>query len=229
MRHLNLAIAVTAIAAAAAVSGAPAKANIVWDLSSQTGDLGPTASYTSGGYTITATGWLASTSVCSSPTYCFPVTSTDLYGKAEGGDESGLGIASDPSGEHEIYYPTEIQIDVSQPYAAGLRTYQFEMGSSTQGEAWSVIGSNTPISDGLPGTLLYNMNTDELTPHDLSGYKYYWFLYTGPLEGVGGSNVLLYKEFAAIPEPATWGLMGLGFAALAFAGYRRANARALAA
>ena len=27
-------------------------------------------------------------------------------------------------------------------------------------------------------------------------------------------------EFAAVPEPATWAMLGLGFGALAFAGYR---------
>jgi len=230
MRNAKLAVLGAALAGTLAFGGAPAQANIVWDLSTYGGNLGPTSSYTSDGYTITATGWLA-TDVGGA--YQFPISPTDLYGKQLGGDEDGLGIANDPSGDHEIYFPSFIQIDVSDPYAAGLTHYQFEMGSSTQGEQWSVFGSNQPIANPPPDynyQILYDNYTDELTPHDLSGYKYYLFLYTGPQEGVGDSNVLLYKTFAAIvPEPSTWALMGLGFAALAFVGYRRANGKAVTA
>jgi hypothetical protein len=148
MRHGTSALRGALLACGLTVAGlAPAQAGLLtWDLSTATGDLGASSSYTAGGYTITATGWLATG--CGSPTYCFPVTSTDLWGKNDGGDESGLGITNDPSHDHEIYYPALVQIDVSQPYAAGLHNYQFEMGSTTAGEAWSVGGSNTPISDG---------------------------------------------------------------------------------
>jgi hypothetical protein len=31
-----------------------------------------------------------------------PSNETALFGKAAGGDESGLGLSADPSGEHEI-------------------------------------------------------------------------------------------------------------------------------
>jgi hypothetical protein len=206
----------------------PAQAGLLtWDLSTATGDLGPTSSYNAGGYTITATGFANSTA---SP----PYATTDLYGKAEGAGESGLGIASDPSGDHEIWGHTFIQLDVSAPYAAGLHTYQFEMGSTTDGEAWSVYGAdNAATNPGFgPTTLLYSNYTDQLTVHSLSGYDYYFFLYTGPSSGVGGSNVLLYKTFSAVtsvPETSTWAMMGLGFAGLAFAGYRsRRSAAAIA-
>jgi hypothetical protein len=226
MRYATSALTGAVLAGGLTVAGlAPAQAGLLtWDLSTTTGNLGTTSSYTAGGYTITATGWLATD--CGSPNYCFPVTPTALWGKADGGDESGLGIANDPSNDHEIYYPALVQIDVSQPYAAGLHNYQFEMGSTTAGEAWSVAGSNTPISDGNPGALLYNQVTDELTIHDLSGYQYYWFLYTGPTDGsAGGDNVLLYKTFSAVtgvPESSTWAMMLLGFA-----GYRKAKGPAV--
>ncbi len=214
-------VCAAAVVAASIAGAASANANVVWDLSSQAGNLGSSASYTAGGYTITATGWMGSTASCSSPTYCAPFTATSLYGKTDSGDESGLGIANDPSGEHEIYYPALVQIDVSAPYAAGLVSYQFQMGSSTDGEEWSVLGSNSSISGGLAGTTVLYSNLADENVHTISGYKYYSFLYTGPEANVGGANVLLYKTFSgSVPEPSTWAMLALGFAGLGFAGYR---------
>jgi hypothetical protein len=51
------------------------------------------------------------------------------------------------------------------------------------------------------------------------GYKYYDFFYDGDC----GGNVLIETLSAAAPEPSTWAMMGLGFAGLGFAGYRKAK------
>jgi hypothetical protein len=36
----------------------------------------------------------------------------------------------------------------------------------------------------------------------------------------GNANILFYSDFAAVPEPATWAMMLIGFAGLGLAGYR---------
>ena len=209
-----------AVVLASAILGsiaAPAGATtITWDLSSPTGNLGNTHTYTSGAYSIVAKGFNNNNAMN-------PWATADLYGKHDGGDENGLGINSDPTGEHEIYKGTYVQIDVTQPFSQGFKTYQFEMGSSTQGEQWTVYGSNSALPLGAGSWTSLITSTDELVQHTISGYMYYDFTYSGPTNGVGGANVLLYKDFtasSAVPEPATWTMMGLGFAGLGLAGYR---------
>jgi hypothetical protein len=84
MRYWKSALRGAAVAGGLAVAGfAPAHAGLLtWDLSSQLGDLGPTASYMAGAYTITATGF-ASQADC--PGAC---AMTDLYGKNDGGTKA---------------------------------------------------------------------------------------------------------------------------------------------
>ncbi len=52
--------------------------------------------------------------------------------------------------------------------------------------------------------------------------------YDGALFGPGGAhNYYTYGDsltLTAVPEPSTWAMLGLGFAALGFAGYRKARA-----
>ena len=64
---------------------------VIWDLSGPNVVLGTTHNYTAGGATITAAGFAGS--------FTAP---TALYGKNLGGDERGLGLNNDPTGEHEI-------------------------------------------------------------------------------------------------------------------------------
>ena len=45
----------------------------------------------------------------------------------------------------------------------------------------------------------------------------------------GQAHIDFYSDPAVAPEPATWAMMGLGFAALAFVGYRSRKAQAIAA
>ena len=86
-------IASTAFIITGLLSLSSAQAEVVWDLSTPSGLLGTTQTYTAGGATISAAGFAGS---FSSP--------TALFGKALGGDESGLGLANDPTnGEDEIF------------------------------------------------------------------------------------------------------------------------------
>src|SRR5260221_264902 len=67
---------------------------------SPTGDQGTTHTY--GG--ITATAYGASTPAGAPP---------HLFGKSDGGDENGVGLTTDPSGQHEITVGDFIQLDLT--------------------------------------------------------------------------------------------------------------------
>jgi hypothetical protein len=61
-------------------------------------DLGPTSTFTEGGFSLTASGFLTSGGA------------TDLYAKNLGGDEIGLGTTIDPSHQNEIVTTDFIQL-----------------------------------------------------------------------------------------------------------------------
>ena len=46
---------------------------------------------------------------------------------------------------------------------------------------------------------------------------------------IGSEAFAVLGTTGAVPEPATWAMMALGFAGLGLSGYRRAKARGLAA
>src|SRR5947209_1108553 len=130
----------TIVGIAALAAASAANAGVTINFNSSTGNLGNSHTYTASGLSVTATGYSASG------------TQAALYGKNGSGDEKGLGVASDPSGDHEIYYPGTdfIQLDVHNLF--GLATgASFFMGSTTSGETWKVYGSNIA---GQLGTLL---------------------------------------------------------------------------
>jgi hypothetical protein len=206
---MRLFFGLAGLLAATALGLSSAQAAIVtWDLSSHTGNLGITESYTSSGISITAAGF----------TNASFSDKTDLYGKNGSGDEKGLGLNNDR--DHEISGDNIIRIDFSNARNAGLTGFLFSMNSSTGGEKWEVFGSNSATS----GYTVVASGTDELL-HSISGanglFKYYFF------EDDGSSrhdNVLLYTVgamTAAVPEPSTWAMMILGFAGVGSLAYRR--------
>ena len=191
---------------------------INWNLSADTGNLGTTESYVSGGISITAAGF-------SSSSFNHP---TDLYGKNNGGDENGLGLTDDPSHDNEISGTNLIRIDFSNARSAGITGFSFSMNSSTDGEDWIVYGSNSATS----GLTEVAVGSDEVL-HNLTGtagaYKYYFF---GDEFSWSDDNVLLATVSgvtAAVPEPSTWAMMILGFAGVGFMSYRRKAKPALMA
>jgi hypothetical protein len=188
--------------------------------------------------TITATGYSYTGSLSSGS---FTGTATKLYNKSQGGDEVGLGINSDPTGNGEIYTGTLIRIDVTTARAQGVGPFSFSMGSTTQGEAWSVYGSNT-ANTGLVN--LYLNNTGDGVTDPLTLYNYYYFAYTGPAltygkywsnghwvtyetSTCGGCNVLLdtfsgqYTTELTTPLPGALPLFVSGLGAFGFVGWRR--------
>jgi hypothetical protein len=189
---LRGALTALAVGAGVALSGVSAQA-FTWNLSSPSGLLGTTQTYTAGGFTITAAGFAAD--------FMHP---TALFGKAAGGDENGLGLANDPSGENEITGMNFVRIAMP----AGVSNISFIMDSTTAGESWDVFGGAT--ATGL--FTILTMGNDELVSHPLPFANFYIFEATN-----GNVLVASISATSAVPEPATWAMMLLGFLGLGFA------------
>lgn len=220
-RIKSIALIATSLAGISLCTSAHASV-VTWELNSHAGLLGATQTYSVGpsAITITAAGFTDNT---------FAHT-TRLYGKNNSGDEKGLGINSDPTGDHEIWGTTLIRIDMSSARSKGVTGFDFEFGSTTHGESWQIFGSNSATS----GYVSVFTGHDEIE-HDLTGlagsYKYYYFDRVHHAHD-GGDNVLLAfvgGVAAPVPEPSTWAMMLIGFAGLGFAGYKRARRRGIIA
>lgn len=205
------------LGSAALCAASAASAAVPINFNSAPGNLGNSHTYTASGLSVTATGYSAAG------------VQTALYGKNGSGDEKGLGLVADPSGDFEIYYPGNdfIQLDVHNLFGL-VSGASFFMGSSTSGEQWKVYGSN---SIGQLGSLLLTDSDEGL--HALSNwtqYNYYDFVAAGTVNQLGyrsAGNVLLGGlSLTRAPEPATWAMMMLGFGAIGFTlrGQRRREA-----
>jgi hypothetical protein len=210
-------LGVTLIGAMTGLNSAQA-AVVSWDLSSHTGNIGPTETFVSGGISITAAGFTSSSFS----------RRTDLYGKNSGGDEKGLGLTNDPSHDNEISGTNLVRIDFTNARTLGITGFSFSMNGANDGEEWVVFGSNSATS----GLTQVAAGWDEAL-HTLSGtagsYKYYFF---EDEYSCADDTVLLSTVSgmtAAVPEASTWAMMVLGFAGVGFLGYRRKSKSALMA
>jgi hypothetical protein len=179
-------------------------ATIIWNLNSPPGVPSPnpdTQTFTAGGITISANGF-------TSGNFSGP-PNLPLFVKTGGGDETGLGSNVDSTGDHELNGTQWIQIDFRNARMAGVTDFDFMMGSSTGTEAWRVFGSNSATS--LGSQIL--TGTDELE-HDLTGANGAFAFYN--FQATAG-NALVASVSGAVPEPATWAMMLIGFAGLGFA------------
>jgi hypothetical protein len=180
----------SALGASVGLSALPASAT-TFNLGSPSGLLGTTQTYTADGITITAAGF-------SGPAALGVGTpNVNLFGKAAGGDEVGVGLNNDTfAGEDEISGNSLIRIAM----AANLTNVSFMMDSSTAPDAWTVMGSNSATSGFVP---LFS-GTDEGVSHPLPFMNFYTFSATA-------GNVLVESISAtAVPGPIVGaGLPGL--------------------
>jgi hypothetical protein len=183
--------------------------------SSPTGDWGSTThTFTIHGISITATAF----------------NGGNLFAKNSDPDETGMGLADDPSGDHEIFAKMSgaqdyIQLDLLGLITAGFTNVKFQMGSTEGGDRWEVTACSTAgVSGSGPcsanaSTLVGSDGTLNLAPMNLSATNHY--LDISATKG----NVLLDELQAfdppSVPEPSSYALLLVGMLGLAGVSFAR--------
>ncbi len=177
--------------------------------SGPTGDLGSaTHTYTLDGIAVTAMGF----------------NGGNLFGKNSDADETGVGLAGDPSGDHEIFAKMSgaqdyIQLSLLGLITAGFTDIRFQMGSTEGGDTWQVTACSTAgVSGSGPcaanaSTLIGTDGTLNLAPMNLSATNHY--LDISAIKG----NVLVSElegtDAPTVPEPSSYALLLVGMLAVA--------------
>ena len=198
MNKILVAIAVLAVSAV----GAEANAAVTFKFSNPSGNLGVSHTYTVSGLSIIAKGFDQNNNP------------TALWGKNGGGNEDGLGLANDDTGDHEIeYLKGFVQLDVSglfKKVVAG--STKFATNSTTQGEEWAVFGSNISGSYSAANQVAHGTTQLETILPFFGKWKYYDF---AEIHKRKGDNFLIADvtttRSVGVPEPATWAMMIVGF------------------
>lgn len=111
-----------------------------------------------------------------------------------------------------------------------FQQYQLSFWVGNYGFNSGPAGVNVSITDGTSNTILLSENVSAPVPNTSSNWTRFAFNFIAD----GTSNTISFGEIngpsyiglddvsiAAVPEPATWAMMLLGFAAIGFAAYRR--------
>jgi hypothetical protein len=159
------------------------------------GATGKVESWTSGGLTITATGFTSAGK------------EDDLFIKTDGGDEHGLGLVGDSDGE--IQPGNFIQLNVSSLDKDGISSGTLTFGSVQPGEGYEICVTNT--AGTLKGATCFSGNLDEMPVNVTWGKDEY-------IDITATKGDVLISDFsfdaASTPEPGTMGLTILGAAGL---------------
>ena len=131
MKHKFTTIIMTLAAAIAAGLATQAKAvSFTFQENGSNLDLGPTSTFTSGGFSLTASGFLTAGGT------------TNLFAKNLGGTETGLGTVSDPTGQHEITTANFVQLTL--PTTPPSNFSMVLLTSVQTGESAKVFFTTTP-------------------------------------------------------------------------------------
>ena len=172
---------------------------ITWNFDTPTGTLGTSQTYTSGGITLTASGFSS------------PFTPTDLYGKNEPGVQQGLGISGLPN--NEIGGTAFVQLDVAPIMSFG--TGMLTIDSVQPGENYDIWVSNVfgqrgteIIANGTLDNIAFSVPLTQGT-------------FLGISAGTSGNVLLNSISVSSVPEPTTLVLFGTGLLLAGFLFSRR--------
>lgn len=206
----------TTVFAFALASPAYAGTPVTWNFGDHTGLLGATQDFSgSDGATIKVEGFAAGD------------VGTALFSKTDGGDENGIGLANDTTGNDEIRAGNFVLINLDGTRDKKISDFTFSMNSTTLGEGWDVYGS----LDSNPFSFTHLLTGFDEGSHSLAnGYDNYAFFYNNTKcgEGCGNQNVLVASiggVAAGVPEPSTWAMMLGGFALMGLVGWKKRGAR----
>jgi len=139
-------LAATALVGALGTAGmltAPSANACVWTLGSTVaaGDLGQ--SFTQAG--AASPGTTCGSSLTLTPNGISNGTGPsppDLFNKRDGGDENGIGLTNDPSGDHEVTPGSSIKIDLTNVVGrTGPLALSIDPGSVQSPDMWELLGS----------------------------------------------------------------------------------------
>ena len=177
---------------ALAFAAAANAATITCSFNSPTGDLGSTThTYSCGGFNITATAFGGG----------------NLYGKNDGGDEVGVGLTNDPSGDHEITPGNFIQLDLQN--ILGNNPMSLIINSNTLTDRATIYNTNT--AGAITGGSALVTSTALEGAFALSPTGRYL-----DVTATAGNILLGPLTFttSSVPEPASLGMIACGLLSL---------------
>ena len=122
---------------------------------------------------------------------------------------------------------------------SGSLTFNSAVGSPPSSLSFFADAGNGQGAPGTPGTLLEQVFGTPMTdPDSFAGTNFAAFLANSPfsmteeasLRLIAGGSITGFNQSmtSGVPEPSTWAMLGVGFAVMAFVGFKRRKGERLA-